>query len=150
MPTRVLITGDRHWYCERLAARVVKGLLERHGNDIVIVQGAAPGVDTVFAEAAFEAGVTQEPHPARWDELGPKAGPIRNAEMVKLGAAFCIAFHRDLENSRGTLDCVSRCHNAGIPVWLVADEMGAPKRVWPPKHVRTVILDPRPEWERRG
>jgi len=63
---RVIITGCRSWNCDALAARVVAGLLAKHGPDLVVVHGAAPGVDTAFARAAEAAGVRVEAWPADW------------------------------------------------------------------------------------
>lgn len=96
-------------------------LRDRYGPAITIVHGMAPGVDTAFAVACRRLKVKDEPHPADWETLGKGAGPRRNQAMVDLGATFAIAVHRDLEKSRGTKDCVSRCHAAGIPVYHVRD-----------------------------
>lgn len=127
--TRVLITGCRYWVCPALATIVLKSLVERHGADLVIVHGAANGVDSSFAEAAAKLGITHEPHPAAWKTLGRSAGPKRNAEMVARGAAFAIAVHRSLLTSRGTLDCVRQCLAAGIPVWLIDGDDAKPRRI---------------------
>jgi hypothetical protein len=125
---RVIVTGSRHWYCLEIAGQVVRRLKARHGDALVIVHGAAPGVDRAFDDAAAAEGVAREPHPARWRELGNGAGPVRNGEMVAAGAALCVAVHRDLKASRGTKDCVRKALAAGIPVWLVDSE-----DVWPRK-----------------
>lgn len=122
MPYRVLVTGSRHWYCLSIADRIVRKLTQRHG-DVVIVHGAAPGVDSAFASAAeINSNVVQEPHPADWNSFGPGAGPRRNQEMVDLGADICLAVHSDLTNSKGTKDCVRRAIKAGIPVWMIDSE----------------------------
>ncbi len=44
---------------------------------------------------------------------GPSAGPIRNSEMVDLGAAFGICGW-DGSREGGTIDCMSKMANAGI------------------------------------
>jgi hypothetical protein len=94
---------------------------------VVIVHGACPtGVDGVFDEAARLSGLATEPHPADWDRHGRAAGPIRNGEMVALGAEFVLAVHRDLWRSKGTLDCVRQALAAGLPVWHISDESGTP------------------------
>jgi hypothetical protein len=54
----------------------------------VIVHGAATGVDSAFDLTVILARVTIDPHPAEWDRLGRRAGPISNAEMVAKGRAF--------------------------------------------------------------
>jgi len=106
---RIIVTGDRSWNAAELAEAVVKRLILRYGGDIVIVHGAAPGIDWSFTRACQELGVQQEAHPADWGDLqaivavvrqtkdgtryNANAGPTRNAEMVADGAAMCIAFH---------------------------------------------------------
>ncbi|WP_165251192.1 hypothetical protein [Paludisphaera soli] len=49
--------------------------------------------------------------------------------MVDAGASMCLTFHRDLESSQGTLDCVRRALAAGIPTYVCADETATPVRV---------------------
>ena len=124
--TRVIVTGCRHWRCEALAERTLRRMKERYGDDLTIVHGAAPGVDTAFNLACRKLGIRREPHPADWAGLGNAAGPIRNGEMVRLGAAFVLAVHRDLAGSKGTKDCVRQAQAAGIPVWLIANDSDHP------------------------
>jgi hypothetical protein len=129
---RVLVTGCRHWNCTGLAGSIVNRLMERHGTQLIVVHGAARGVDAAFAQACNDLGVTHEPHPADWDVYGKGAGPRRNQAMVDAGADLCLAVHRDLKGSRGTLDCVKRCLAAGIPVWLIdndRDDVPKPVRI---------------------
>ena len=61
--------------------------------------------------------------------MGNIAGPERNREMVEAGADLCIALHRSIETSKGTKDCVRQALAVGIPVWLIEDERGIPKRI---------------------
>lgn len=118
---RYIVTGDRHWYCPDVAERILNGILARHDNSFTIVHGAAPGVDTAFSHVCRRYRIAEEPHPADWPTLGPRAGPIRNQEMVDLGAEYAVAVHKDLANSKGTKDCVRRCLAAGITVYHVDD-----------------------------
>jgi hypothetical protein len=123
---RVIVTGDRTWKCDALATRVVV----RYGRDeLVIVHGAATGVDSVFDRAAIAAQVAREPHPAEWDRLGRRAGPVRNAEMIAKGAGLCLAVHKLLMNSKGTRDCCLQALADGIPTWLIDSDDGEPKRL---------------------
>lgn len=126
-PIRILITGDREWACPGIAEEVVTRLVARYGLGVVIVHGGAKGVDLSFELAAREQGLATEVHEADWKKHGRKAGPIRNQEMVELGAELAIAVHRNLSNSKGTRDCVRRCLEAGIPVWLIDSEEVKPR-----------------------
>lgn len=114
--TRILITGSRHWTDRETVMAALVG--EWSGPDGVLVSGACPtGADRMAEEMwEFLGGVVQR-HPADWDRYGKKAGPIRNQEMVDLGADICLAF--PLPDSRGTVDCVKRARAAGIPVRLI-------------------------------
>jgi hypothetical protein len=134
---RYIVTGDRHWDCIDVAVRILSSIRSRHDNTFVVVHGAARGVDSAFAEACRRLGIEDEPHPAKWDDLthpeavikahpdgrkyNANAGPIRNQEMVDLGAEYAIAVQKDLPNSKGTRDCVERCLKAGIAVYHVDD-----------------------------
>jgi hypothetical protein len=127
---RVIVTGDRAWQCDELATRVVARLIERYGRErLVLIHGAATGVDSAFDRAAIMARVEREPHPADWKRLGKRAGPVRNGEMATMGADICIAVHRFLMNSKGTRDCCNQTIAAGIPTWLIDSEGGEPRRL---------------------
>lgn len=56
-----------------------------------------------------------------WTKYGRAAGPIRNKEMVRLGADLCLAFpdHPKGQGSRGTWGCIDLAHQAGIPILIV-------------------------------
>ncbi|BBX09437.1 hypothetical protein MAIC_42400 [Mycolicibacterium aichiense] len=58
--------------------------------------------------------VTEEWHPADWDQYGKAAGHIRNNHMVSLGADLCLPF--PLGESRGTRGCMLAAQKAGIPM----------------------------------
>lgn len=115
---RILITGSRHWsngdvvrkeIAEWVATAESKGLVP------VVVHGHCPtGADACANQIAFEMNLQMEVYPADWSQ-GRKAGPLRNQHMVDLGADVCLAF--PLPNSRGTVDCMRRAHDAGIPVY---------------------------------
>jgi hypothetical protein len=126
---RVIVTGDRFWSCHQLATAILRRLVARYGPDIVIVHGDATGVDESFATAAKGLGIAVEAHPADWDRLGKRAGPIRNQQMVDAGAGLCIALHRFLMNSKGTKDCARQAIEAGIPTYLIDSDEAKPKRL---------------------
>jgi hypothetical protein len=96
---RIIVTGGRSWACHKLAAVILRRLVAHYGPEIVIVLGDATGVDESFATAAKGVGIAVEAHPADWDGLGKRAGPIRNQGMIDAGAGLCIALHRFLANS---------------------------------------------------
>ena len=118
MPLRILVTGSRNFLDKELAQQAIVWASNVAGiknpADVTVVHGAGRGADTTLAEVAEFLGCEVEAHPARWEELGKKAGPVRNQEMVQLGADVCLAF--PLPGSRGTLHCMQEATKAGIPV----------------------------------
>lgn len=111
---RLLITGSRHgWDEDKLKQALYDGLRFLGTEATILVHGDAPGVDTQAARIWRDWGLQDEPHPADWS-IGKKAGPLRNQEMVDLGADLCLAFPTAV--SRGTRHCASAAERAGIPV----------------------------------
>lgn len=115
---RVLITGSRNWTDEDLIWDVLFEYLPARGSlmhTVVLVHGDCPtGADAIASLVWTANGGLEEPHPANWAKHGKAAGPLRNQEMVNLGADVCLAF--PLGESRGTRDCMRRAEAAGIPV----------------------------------
>lgn len=115
---RILITGSRDWPDAHLVHRELARCW-RDFEQIVVVHGACPtGADAHAAQwvadmvAAGVTGITEEPHPARWDAHGKVAGPIRNKLMVGLGATVALAFIRN--NSAGASHTARLAETAGI------------------------------------
>ncbi len=117
---RVLVTGSRTWDDWATVYGALEG--EHHqaaGKCLLVVHGdCRSGADALagqWADLARRQGlnVDQEPHPADWEYYGKAAGFRRNAEMVALGAAVCLAFIRD--GSRGATHCADLAEKAGIP-----------------------------------
>jgi hypothetical protein len=116
---RIIVTGSRDWPDRR---GVWRALYEQAlgAQSVTVVHGDCPtGADRYAREWCAEAKysdcpVTEERHPADWDRHGKSAGPIRNNEMVALGADVVLAF--PLGASRGTRGCMRAADESGIPV----------------------------------
>lgn len=114
---RVLITGDRDWTDDFPIDAIIAGLLSMVGpGQLIVMHGKAKGADTI-ADQWKHAGVEVEPCPADWDLHGRSAGPIRNRQMLGRRPDLVVAFHDDLEASKGTKDCAEEAARRGIPVW---------------------------------
>ena len=116
-PTRVLVCGDRYWTdTETLYARLDR--LPR--ADLVIIEGEARGADTLARQWAESRSVAYLPFPANWNLYGKRAGILRNQQMLDEGKPHCvIAFHHNLDASKGTRDMVKRAREAGLPTEVV-------------------------------
>lgn len=117
---RILVTGSRSWGNEPLLREVLYSVLheklfEFPGSSPVLVSGACLyGADVMAEDFWYMLDLPVERHPARWSVLGTSAGIVRNDAMVRRGADVCVAFFQH-ERSRGTLDCVARAKERGIP-----------------------------------
>lgn len=113
MTTRVLLTGSRDWTdWHTIVAKL--DFLARNIPDLMIVHGACPrGADDIADRHARAHGIRTERHPANWRKYGRRAGHVRNAHMVALGAELCLAFIRD--KSPGASGCAAMAEHSGIP-----------------------------------
>jgi hypothetical protein len=134
-PLRILATGSRDlrdWDLVRTALLDTLATYTTIGPPVLVhggqmsrdpttggCYGADYLADQVWRDLARQRpGWLQKPevHPYK-RELGKGGGPVRNTEMVNLGATVCLAF--PLDGSRGTWDCVGKARAAGIPVKIV-------------------------------
>lgn len=114
---RVLITGSRDWDDEQVIEKALQRLGDRLGQ-FTLVHGTARGVDSMAAAAHRRLRLGPvEGHPAQWQEHGKRAGYVRNAYMVSLGASACLAFIKN--DSRGANMCADLAEKAGIPTYRV-------------------------------
>lgn len=122
---RVLISGDRDWADWWIIERILDGLHDNYSPDFTLIEGCARGADSMAEGWSLAFGeeypVDHQHYPAKWDEHGRSAGPIRNRQMLTEGKpSVVIAFHDDLANSKGTKDMVAAAKKAGIPVYVVS------------------------------
>lgn len=117
---RVLICGDRNWDDVSLIDTQISRLLCQ-GKIHKIISGCARGADTLGETVAYKYGIPVERYPADWEKYGKAAGPIRNRQMLDEGEpSLVLAFHDNLEASKGTRDMVGIASRAGIPVRIVS------------------------------
>lgn len=116
---RLLVTGDRDWTDEDRIRRVLRMLMPT-----TVIHGASRGADKMAENVAIEMGIPVEAYPAYWRKYGRAAGPIRNKEMIEAHPDLVVAFHDNLDESKGTADCVNRAIKAGIPVCVCVRKDG--------------------------
>jgi hypothetical protein len=109
---RILVTGSRDW---RRGGLIHNALVDyTRKPDPILVHGDCKGADWIARDIWKAWGLPDEPHPAPWRAMGRRAGYVRNADMVNLGADVCLAFIRN--RSRGATMCADLAERAGIPV----------------------------------
>lgn len=80
----------------------------------VLIEGEAPGADTLSREYADRCKIPVEPYPAKWRLHGrKKAGPIRNGQMLVEGKPdLVVAF----PGGTGTANMMRQARAAGVEV----------------------------------
>ncbi len=106
---RIAIVGSRGF--RALAA--VRSYVAALPAETIIVTGGAKGVDKAAEEAARAHGLEVIVHLPEWHIYGPKAGPIRNARIVR-DADKLVAFWDG--ESHGTRNSIELARTKGIPV----------------------------------
>jgi len=111
----VLVCGSRNYKNDGEIERQ----LEMLPSGTWVVEGEAPGADTIARECCLYLRIPFIACPANWDRYGNKAGPMRNMQMQRdFQPNAGLAFHnkRRLEDSEGTFDMVTRMRNEGVLV----------------------------------
>jgi hypothetical protein len=116
--SRVLVCGDRNWSDRKF----LQDYLDKINID-TLIQGDCSGADIMAKEYAGEKKITCLSFPAQWKKYGNRAGPIRNALMLEEGKPdLVVAFHDDIDNSKGTKDMKNKAKKAGLPVIIASHE----------------------------
>ena len=108
----VVVTGSRSFPSFAIVHKCLaklQGKAKAAGEPLIVVHGAARGVDAFADTAAKFLGCEVRTYPADWQRFGKRAGPQRNREMLdKECPDLVIGFldTRSLPGVSGTLDCL--------------------------------------------
>ncbi|HVT51973.1 MAG TPA: DUF2493 domain-containing protein [Dongiaceae bacterium] len=109
---RVLVCGGRD-FTDRALLEAALDRLHRAHAFTVLIEGDARGTDRMAGAWAEARGIVHEVFRADWDGLGPKAGPIRNRQMLDQGRPdLVVAF----PGSNGTDHMKRIARAAGIEI----------------------------------
>ncbi len=109
---RVLVCGGRD-YDDAVRVHLVLDWLHELFEIEAIIHGNATGADILAQEWCIKNDVVDYPFPAKWDDYGKAAGPLRNTDMLYEGKPhIVIAF----PGGRGTADMVAKAKRAKVPV----------------------------------
>lgn len=115
---RVIIAGSR--YCpensEELFIKISKLLSNLGKDNLEIVSGCARGADKLGENFAKMFNIPIKRFPAKWEEHGRSAGPIRNKEMSNY-ATHLIAFWDG--KSRGTKNMIDTATEDNLKVRVI-------------------------------
>lgn len=110
---KILVCGGRDFNDLKYMFSVLDCIHAKH-NITCVVNGGAPGADSLACLWAARNNVAESVHHADWDNHGKSAGPIRNQLMLELHPDIkaVIAF----PGGAGTKDMTDRALAAGFPV----------------------------------
>jgi hypothetical protein len=98
---KVLVTGDRNWTNYERIYSILSQLAATYGKYTVIA-GECKGVDLLAKGIAQQLGLNYIGYPANWELYGKSAGPLRNKQMLEQKPHIILAFHNNIDSSRGT------------------------------------------------
>lgn len=113
---KVLVCGGRDYKDRDRIYHVLDAYLSRIGPDMLLINGGAPGADSIAREWAVDRRVDHLTLYAKWDLYSKGAGPIRNRRMARKKPKLVLAFHPNLAESRGTRDMIGVAEKLGIKV----------------------------------
>jgi len=113
---KVLVCGDRNW----TNYWIIYDVLSKLDKNIIIIHGNARGADIMAGTIASKLGMKVIPVPAEWEKYGKAAGVIRNRVMLDMKPNLVIAFHNNIERSKGTKDCVKEAQRRSIEVNIIS------------------------------
>ena len=116
---RVLVCGSRTWSDTGAIAKQLDPLCRKIS---LIIQGGAKGADQCAKDYAEKMEIPFLTYTAEWSRYGRAAGPKRNQRMLDEGKPdLVLAFHKNLDSSKGTKDMVNKAKKAGVKVLLVTE-----------------------------
>jgi hypothetical protein len=119
---RVLLAGSRGWKDPDPVNALIAGLdvlAQGRGERLVIIHGDAPGLDKLAGRLGKQWGAEVIPVPARWDDYGRAAGPIRNQVMIDDYNPEAVYCFRASGKSNGTDDMFNKAKKAGLNPYMI-------------------------------
>ncbi len=117
---RIIIAGGRDFEKQAFVNSKLDHIFRNlNQDDIEIVEGGARGADRCGRVYAETNGIDYVTFNADWENLGRKAGPIRNSQMAEY-ANKLVAFWDG--KSRGTENMIDTANKLGLKVVVVRYE----------------------------
>lgn len=130
-PFMILFTASRNLRDRRPVHVGLEGIVAQvpKTQPVIVMHGDAHGGDLFADEWANDRRPRIRPraYPAQWNTFGPRAGPLRNEEMVAKGPNVCLAVilacvslkcgRTDPHGSHGATHCADLAETDGIPTF---------------------------------
>lgn len=125
---RIIVAGSREFKDYNLLSEKLMDYLEYMDDKDVVdnpsqvkfISGTARGTDTLGEQFAYYYGYDVIRFPAKWDELGKRAGYVRNAEMAKYAAEkYGVLFAFWDGKSKGTKNMIDLAKRYGLEIHVV-------------------------------
>lgn len=119
---RVIIAGGRDFNDYFLLKDSVRAIISKYDSPVKIISGTCRGADRMGEKFAYDTGIEVERFPANWNDLGKRAGFVRNAEMAKYACednnvGILIAFWDG--KSKGTKHMIEIARKNGLSVYVI-------------------------------
>ena len=112
---QVVVAGGRDFSNYPLLCKKLDHLFQNR-QPTAIISGLARGADTLGRQYALERDIQVLEFPAHWNELGKRAGMVRNREMLEAADAVVVFWD---SVSKGTANMVEITQKAGLPLRIV-------------------------------
>lgn len=113
----LVVTGSRDWKNYRR----IEELLTHLKPDLLLVGDCPTGADPMAFTAAKALGIKCAVKYADWRHYGLAAGPMRNRVMLDMNPDLVLAFHENIEKSKGTKDCYEEANRRGLSTMLITN-----------------------------
>ena len=115
----VIFCGDRNWN----NFKVIEQVILSYPPDLTIVEGDCRGADKISGYLGRQLKRTVISVRAEWEIYGHGAGPIRNRKMIReYKPVEVVAFHNNINSSKGTHDMIVASLEVGLSVKLYNDK----------------------------
>lgn len=110
---KLLVTGSRNYKSYK---SVIDYITKTQPS--LVIQGGAPGADTLAKIAAANLGIQTATYEANWNKLGKSAGFIRNKQMLEFSKPDqAVAFWDGV--SPGTKNMIELINASGIALEII-------------------------------
>lgn len=118
---KVIVAGGRDFKDYDLLKSTLDGFQQEHGNITEVVSGTAKGVDKLGEKYANENNIPIKRFVPDWEELGKKAGHVRNRQMADYAKEYngmLVAFwDKQSKGTKGMIDYATKIGLKSVVVY---------------------------------